>query len=166
MFQLAPRSGSRLGTVTQQAAVVDRDGLGGAGASAAVRTAEGVAAALEDDGWSRAASQEVHRHLLRGGASDHPIKHLIVHHGHKKACARPVRGLHVALGSLSSEGPSPTSLGGPPHAMGLVQVDTTTQWDAPLCLHPGCALLLIARDKRLLDDLPGVAIVRQDVPYS
>lgn len=57
LAQLTPRAGSRLSTVLQQAAVVDRDGLGGAGASPAVRTAESVAAALEDDGASRAASR-------------------------------------------------------------------------------------------------------------
>lgn len=57
LAQLALSPGKRYENHARQAAHVDADGLGGAAASSLVRTAEDVAAVIEDDGASRDAGR-------------------------------------------------------------------------------------------------------------
>lgn len=57
LAQLTPMERSRFQAHSDQAALADSAGLGGAAASASVRLAEGTTAALQDDGASRAAAR-------------------------------------------------------------------------------------------------------------
>jgi len=57
LAELVPKDGTHLRTHAAQSEIVDLTGLGGAAAAPAVRTSNGVAAALQDDGVTRPAAR-------------------------------------------------------------------------------------------------------------